>query len=201
MSGTIPAIGSEGVGDGVSPRPLSPVEAMNLSRRRLRDALLPDRLHGGRFHGGRMAGATADGDTSAPWLVTLKSLSLIGVLFAALDSWWAQHPLRVAMNIASDTAKAVAQPMARENPLGLMLGVVVLGAAIVWSRPWRWLLRPALFAGLVPQLVSKVAAAVPLQSLMEAFAATLSMPRKQKPALTHREPPAASGSRREQARH
>jgi hypothetical protein len=35
-----------------------------------------------------------------------------------------------------------------------------------WSRPWRWILTPALFAGLVPQLFSKAMALVPPRSWM-----------------------------------
>ena len=50
--------------------------------------------------------------------------------------------------------------------LAMVLGAVVLGGVLAWSRPWRWILKPALFAGLLAQLSAKLVAQVPLQSWM-----------------------------------
>ena len=89
-----------------------------------------------------------------------------------------QHPLRVASQLAVETTSALVQPLAKRNPLGLVLGALVVGGILVWARPWRWLLKPALFAGLWSQLLSKGIAHLPLESWL---AALVSVPR-QKPS-------------------
>jgi hypothetical protein len=53
----------------------------------------------------------------------------------------------------------------------LVLGALVLGGMLAWSRPWRWILKPALFAGLMAQLSAKLMAQVPLQSWMSLLTA------------------------------
>ena len=100
------------------------------------------------------------------WQDRVKAIPVAGVLFETLASWWANHPLNGVGTIAAGAARASLAPMAQRNPLGLMVAAVVIGAAMVASRPWRWLLKPALFAGLVPQLVSKLVAHVPFESWM-----------------------------------
>nr|WP_315429471.1 hypothetical protein [uncultured Albidiferax sp.] len=104
---------------------------------------------------------------------SLRSIPLANVLFEAIGSWWTQHPLRIACILAADTTKAIVQPMARRNPLGVALGALLLGGLLVWGRPWRWILKPALFAGLSTQLLSKGIAHLPLQSWMTTLVAAL----------------------------
>ncbi|WP_295960650.1 hypothetical protein [Rhodoferax sp.] len=108
--------------------------------------------------------------TPAPeWLGNLKSIPMVSVLVEAISSWWMQHPLRVASLLAADTSRAMVQPLARRNPLGLALGALALGALVAWTRPWRWVLKPAMFAGLWPQLLSKGIAHLPLESWLAAL--------------------------------
>lgn len=95
------------------------------------------------------------------WLDRLKSIPGIGVVVKAFSRWWSQHPLRFAGIAAADATKAVMQPVAQRNPWGLVLGSFVAGGLFAWSRPWRWILKPALFVGLVPQVVAKVMTHVP----------------------------------------
>ena len=134
-------------------------DRLALSRERMRQALQgkPAPRSGGAFVGDA-AGAPV------PWLQSLRSLPIAGVVFDAVLSWWEQHPLRIGFVVASSAAKALARPIAQRNPLGLVLGTFLLGGLVMWSRPWRWLLKPALFAGLLPQLVNKVLARLPSQA-------------------------------------
>ena len=133
-------------------------ERLALSRERMRLALQ------GRPspRSGETPGVRAAGFSTA-WLDALRSLPIAGVVIDAVSGWWAQHPLRMAVVIGSSAAKAVAEPIAQRNPLGLVLGAALLGGVVVWSRPWRWLLKPALFAGLMPQLVKQALIRLPAQ--------------------------------------
>ena len=74
----------------------------------------------------------------------------------AMHQWWAQHPLRLATDVTADAAKALVQPVAQRHPVALVAGAAAVGALLVWSQPWRWLLTPALLAGLLPKVISHV---------------------------------------------
>jgi hypothetical protein len=52
----------------------------------------------------------------------------------------------------------------------LILGAVVIGALLALSRPWRWALRPAIFAGLVPAIAARIMRQLPLESWLRMFA-------------------------------
>jgi hypothetical protein len=157
------AVGAAAPNAAVQP-PLSASDRLILSRERLRQAALD-------ASNPISAAANQPADGSAMvWWDSLKSLPGASVVIEAVSSWWAQHPLRVASMLAADAAKTVVEPMAQRHPLGLIAGALVLGGLFAWSRPWRWILRPALFAGLLPQLVYKALTHVPVQSWMVVLA-------------------------------
>ncbi len=139
----------------------------------------------------RAAGQPADGSASA-LLANLKSIPGTGLLIEAVAQWWAQHPLRLATMVAADAAGAVVRPMAQRNPLGLVLGALLVGGALAWSRPWRWLLTPALLAGLVPQVFSRLMALVPPQSWMAVLTSLVQEQRQPAPAPGPVQPSVAS---------
>lgn len=112
------------------------------------------------------------------WLERLKSIPGASVVVEAVGRWWEQHPLRIAGMLAADLVQAVLQPVARRNPLGLVLGAAVLGGLLVWIRPWRWVPKPVLFAGLLPQLVSMVMAQVPPRSWMAVLTSLVQQQRR-----------------------
>lgn len=122
---------------------LGPEERLALSRERLRLAL--------QGAGGNPPSTDSPG---VSWLGSLAAIPGAGALIAAATRWWAQHRLRIVGKAVSDTAKAVVQPLARRHPLALVLGALLVGGLLVWTRPWRWFLTPALFAGLLPRLLS-----------------------------------------------
>ena len=64
-------------------------------------------------------------------------------------------PLHIAGLLAKDAVEAAVQPLADRNPLGLVLGAALAGGVLVWSRPWRWLITPALLATVLPQLAAR----------------------------------------------
>jgi hypothetical protein len=60
------------------------------------------------------------------------------------------------------------------HPLALVAVAAVAGAGLAWARPWRWAIRSALFAGLLPQLTTRVVASLPLESWMTLLGTALS---------------------------
>jgi len=96
----------------------------------------------------------------------VKRIPFLGVVVDAVESWWVHHPLRPMSHVVGQASTTAIKPLAQSNPLSLVAGAAVAGAVLVWSRPWRWLIRPALFAGLVPQIASRIVARIPVESWM-----------------------------------
>jgi len=151
---------------------LTPSERLTLSRERLRLAL---RDISAPVGGASSARASAVG---LAWLDSLKSIPAASIVIEAVRSWWAQHPWRVSSLLISEVAKTVVRPMAQRHPLGLVVGALLLGGVLAWARPWRLILTSSLFAGLLPQLLSKAVAQLPTQSWMEAMTELLRQPRQ-----------------------
>lgn len=127
------------------------------------------------------------GGPSAPsWLHRLGEVPLVSAVVDSVSTWWSHHPLRSVAQIANDASAAIARPVAQRNPMTLVLVAAVVGAGLAWSRPWRWIFRSALFAGLVPQLVTRVASSLPIESWMSMAGA----------AMSQRPPPARTEARR-----
>ena len=97
----------------------------------------------------------------------------VRLVIDTLRGWWVQHPLHAVALVAGEASNAVAKPLAQRHPLGIVLAAALIGAALAWSRPWRWILKPALFAGLLPQLVSRVVTTLPIESWVNVLNSTL----------------------------
>jgi hypothetical protein len=118
-------------------------------------------------------------------LHALAGIPGTSILIDSVRSWWSQNPMRVAGLVAADAAKTMLRPMAQRNPVVLVLGAVVVGALLIKVRPWRGILRPALFAGLLPQLISRLMAQVPVESWIDMLTSFTKKP-------SHPAPPAAA---------
>jgi hypothetical protein len=145
-------------------------ERLALSRERLRQA-----MRGTASPHTAPAGAGSPGPTPG-WLAGLMSIPAAGVVVSAVRGWWAQHPLRIASLVAADAAQGVLRPLAQRHPLGLVAGALLLGGLVVWAKPWRGVLKPALLAGLLPQLASKAMAAIPVESWMAVLTSLAQQP-------------------------
>ena len=127
---------------------------LETSRARLREALAPPQPP-----------PRPQRDTdSASLLQRLKALPAARLVIDGVSGWWSNHPLRAWVMLGAGASNAAVSPLAQRSPIALVLATGVLGAALAWSRPWRWALKPVLFAGLVPQLAARVAAALPIES-------------------------------------
>lgn len=156
---------------------LTPSERLTLSRERLRLAMRDSAAPASHAPGARIGG------TGPSWLDNLKSIPAAGIVIDAARSWWTEHPWRVAGLLAGETVKTVVRPLAQRHPVGLVVGAVLLGGALAWTRPWRLVFTSSLLAGLLPQLLSKTVARIPAQSWMTLMTQLLKQPLKsQEPA-------------------
>ena len=146
-------------------RVVGAIERLALSRERLRSTMMPAER---KTASGPL---TAGVGTFASGLADrVREMPGADVLLEAIQTWWQQHPLRTAALVAADASRKFAGPLAERNPLGLVLGAVVVGALLALSKPWRWLLRPAIFAGLVPAIAARVMRQLPIESWLRMFA-------------------------------
>ena len=162
------------VPDSASVSVVKATEQLMLSRQRLQLALA-ETAHANR----PTAAVVKDSEKrqSPDWMNELRNIPGVGLGLQALSAWWAtrwqQHPLNRAVGMAWDAANAVAKPMAQRKPIAMALAAVAVGAVLAYSRPWRWILKPALFAGLLAQVSAKLVSEVPLQSWMSLVTAAL----------------------------
>jgi hypothetical protein len=173
MSAVLPGGASVPVGSGTTRAASRAIEELHLpsaterleaSRKRLRSALMviahppprPSLLDGLEL-----------GSFGTQILDRLKALPGAAIALEILGHWWAEHPLHVAGELAEQASRRYIGPFAKKNPLAIIVGGVAIGALLTFSRPWRWLLRPALFAGLLPQLASQALKRLPLDTWLK----------------------------------
>ena len=167
---------------------LTPADRLAASRGRLRDTMMSISHPPARP---ASAGASFLHHLPEELLAAAKKMPGAGIVIEAVRAWWHQHPLRPAGAMAEQAARNIVVPMAQRNPIAFVGSALVIGALMVASRPWRWLLRPALFVGIVPQLVAQVMKRYPAESLVR-MATGLMQKRASPPRPAKHMPPAAS---------
>lgn len=140
------------------------LERLAASRARLRSAMLPP----AEVPASHRLGAGIDAIANN-LLDRLKALPAVNIVIEAIGDWWSQHPLRTASHVAAATTRRLATPIAEKHPLALVAAAAGVGALLVLFRPWRWLLRPALLAGLVPAVAARAFRELPIDSLLSVF--------------------------------
>ena len=124
-----------------------------------------------------IATATGDHGRISGWVNQLKTQPAAGVVLDTLGNWWSQHPLRVIGLVAMEATRAMARPISQRHPLTLVAVAFVLGGLFVWTRPWRWILKPALLASLLPQLIRRTIAHTSSRSWLAMLSALTQKPR------------------------
>ena len=147
---------------------LPAAERLALSRAQLRSAMM-DIAH-------PQARPSVLGESAGDWMHDLlaraRALPGASIIVESVESWWREHPLHTAGVMAGEASKAFVRPIAQRSPQTLLLGAAAIGAVLVLSRPWRWLIRPALFVGLVPKLLSLALRRMPLDAWIRMAGAT-----------------------------
>lgn len=92
----------------------------------------------------------------AHWLKGLSTHPLAALTIDALADRWARHPLHSSLQLAEVAANETIAPLVRRHPALVLGSAAVAGALLVRARPWRWLLRPALLAGIASQVAAQL---------------------------------------------
>lgn len=148
---------------------LSPVQRLEASRERLREAMASV---------GRRAGAThgASDGVAASWLDSLKSLPGLGPVIDSLQGWWSRHPLRAAIVVAQEAAGAALGPFARRHPFALIASTMLIGAFLARARSWRGVTSSALFAGMLPRMMTRFVSSLPIDAWLEVLLSVIGRP-------------------------
>ena len=157
--------------------PLSATERLTASRARLRSALM-DIAHPPP----RPSAFDGLSGLKAQIMDRVRAVPGADLVIETLEGWWAQHPLHAVGLVAEEASRSFVLPVARTNPLALVVGSLIVGALLVLSRPWKWLLKPALFVGLVPQLAAHALQRMPIDSWMQMLNSILPAKRAAKEA-------------------
>ena len=94
--------------------------------------------------------AAPSGD--AKGLLGLRAHPMAAMALDAFGAWWSSRPLRGPTQEVAAAARSLLVPLLERRPVAVLGGAAAAGALLVWSRPWRSLLRPALLAGFASQL-------------------------------------------------
>lgn len=143
----------------------TPLQRLQQSRERMRRYLLPAERTP-KTGDGAEAGLT---DRIWDKFGDLRNHPLIGAVIDAAENWWSHHPLRTVADIGSTAVRELAGPLVRRHPVACVAGALVVGALLVRVRPWRWVLKPALFAGLTTQVVSRLLSDAPMEFVLNAL--------------------------------
>lgn len=162
-------------------------ERLHQSRQKMRDQMLALNASSAQAQATRQRS-----DQSSALLATLTALPVLGPLIHSAVSWWADHPLHAVADLfirpnASATGP-IKQPLTQRHPWALLLGAVAVGALLMWARPWRFgLLRRAVYAGVVPQMINSLLSRVSSDGLLDIVKSALGRP------LANPSPPPATG--------
>lgn len=153
-SGSIPPFTDPASAESAESASRQVVGRLVLSRARMRLALQGADTAPGAGMPGQGFGPAMQ-QPAAGWFGRLASMPIVRLVLDALVGQWRRHPWQASALLANDLARTVLQPVAQHHPWRLVCVSAVVGGVMVSTRPWRWLPRPALLIGLVPQLLAQ----------------------------------------------
>jgi hypothetical protein len=182
MSAVLPGGMAGAVQDDTELKAKLPTPAERLQRSRERMGQWMIQADGGRLARRRAAASVSSDGGGWAWLGSLRNNPVVALVADAIRSWWANHPLHPAADLAEGIAREAVAPLARRHPRAMVAGAFVIGALLVWGKPWRWLIKPALFTGIMAQVASHVIAQVPIDSILNTITA-FAAPREPNPEV------------------
>ena len=161
-------------------------ERLQQSRQRMRDQMLALNASSAQAQAARQGS-----EQSSALLATLIALPVFGPLIHSAVRWWADHPLHAVADLFirpnASATEPLKKPLTQRHPWALLLGAVAVGALLMWARPWRFgLLRRAVYAGVVPQIITSLLSRVSSDGLLDIVNSVL-----RRPAANTSPPPAA----------
>lgn len=141
----------------MTPPELSPVQRLVLSRAQLRSAMLQSDT-------GTAKGSANHTLFNGFMKLVKTALPDASLLLEALTAWWTSGAAHRDTPERANAVEEALQPLAERYPLLLVAGAAAAGGLLVWLRPWRWALRPALLTTWGPALLSGALASGPLQA-------------------------------------
>lgn len=156
-----------------TPTVLGATERLQQSRQLMRDQMLALNASSAQAHA-----KNHGSEKTSKWLSSLVALPVLGPLINTAMTWWAEHPLHAVAELfsrpsASDT-EAPKMSLARRHPWAMLLSAAALGALLMWARPWRFaLLRRAVYAGLLPQMVTTLLSRVSTDGVLDLVSSLL----------------------------
>jgi hypothetical protein len=155
---------------------LPPIERLALSRERLRRAMTR------RDAPKEQSSATGNKALGLGLLDALKlAVPSAGLIIDAVAQWLDGHPLKASSNFVEGVANEVLRPLAKRHPFALVAGAVAVGALLVWSRPWRWVLKPHVLNTWGPAVLSSAIASSALQNWLSGILSKTTVPQQPPP--------------------
>jgi hypothetical protein len=119
--------------------------------------------------------------SGSSWLDVLGEIPVVGSIVLSILAALRDSPLPAAARLVEHAGNEALRSTAERHPLALVGVAMASGALLWWAKPWRTVLRSALFAGMVSQLGSRLIAQVPFASVFDALQRVAKGPRRATP--------------------
>jgi len=130
-------------------------------------------------------GPARERSDGSSWLDVLGEIPIVGSIVLGVRTVLRDSPISATAQLAEQAGNEALRPIAEEHPLALVGIAAATGALLWWAKPWRTVLRSALFAGMLSQLGARLMTHVPLASVFDALHSAGGRPARARPDDRH----------------
>ena len=130
-------------------------------------------------------GPARERSDGSSWLDVLGEIPIVGSIVLGVRTVLRDSPIQATAQLAEQAGNEALRPIAEEHPLALVGIAAATGALLWWAKPWRTVLRSALFAGMLAQLGARLMTHVPLASAFDALRSAGRQPARARPDDRH----------------